>query len=443
MLDQLTAAVQKLSPRLRKIIRNIGWLFADRILRLGVGVIVVALIARYLGPDQFGSLNYTIALVALFRIFATLGLERIAIRELVHTPAKKEEILGTVFILRLLGGTFTWLLAIGTIFLIRPDDTLSHYLVAIIAAGTIFEAFDTIDFWFQWQVKSKYTVLAKNTAFILVTGLRITLITIQAPVIFIALAILTETILGAIGLVIAYRFNRQALLAWRPKLARAKSLLQESWPLIIAGVAIMIYLRIDQVMLGQIVGYEAVGIYAVTTRISSIWYFIPVGIVSSVAPSITEAKRTSETLYYSRLQKLLNLMAVLAYAIAIPITFLAKPILVLMFGESYASGGRVLVVLVWTGIFWFLGICKSQIWIINEGRTKYNLIEKSLGAIVNILLNFWLIPLYQETGAAIATLISYAFVDYLMCFIYPPARVVGWAMTKALTLNFFISSKKI
>ncbi|NET58676.1 MAG: flippase [Symploca sp. SIO2E6] len=442
MLNQLTTAIGKLSPRLRKIISNISWLFADRILRLGVGVIVVALIARYLGPQQFGLLSYAGSLVALFRIFATLGLDRIVIRELVHEPASQKEILGTALILKLLGSTLAWLLAISTILLIRPDETLSHYLVAIIAAGTIFETFDAIDFWFQWQIKSKYTVLAKNTAFIIVTCLRIILISIQASVIFVALAMSIELMLGAIGLVIAYQFNRQTLLAWRPSFGRAKSLLQESWPLIIAGVAIMIYLRIDQVMLGQMVGDEAVGIYAVTTRISSIWYFIPIGIVSSVAPSITEAKRSSETLYYSRLQKLLNLMAVLAYSIAIPMTFLAKPILVLMFGDDYASGGRVLVILVWTGMFWFLGICKSQIWIINEGRTRYNLVEKSIGAVVNILLNFWLIPIYQEMGAAIATLISYAFVDYLMCFIYPPARIVGWAMTKALSLNFFIQGKQ-
>ncbi len=442
MLNQVTAAIEKLSPRLRKIIGNISWLFADRILRLGVGVVVVALIARYLGPEQFGLLNYAIALVALFRIFATLGLDRIVIRELVHTPACKEEIVGTAFILKLLGGILAWLLAVVTIFLIRPDDTLSHYLVAIIAAGSIFEAFDAIDFWFQWQIKSKYTVLAKNTAFIIVTCIRIILINMQAPLIVFAIAISTEFFLGAIGLLIAYQFNRQTLLALRPRWERAKSLLQESWPLIIAGVAIMIYLRIDQVMLGQMVGDEAVGIYAVTTRISSVWYFIPIGIVSSVAPSITEAKRSSETLYYSRLQKLLNLMAVLAYSIAIPMTFLAKHILVIMFGEDYAPGGRVLVIMVWTCMFWFLGICKSQIWIINEGRTRYNLIEKSLGALVNVLLNFWLIPIYQEFGAAIATLISYAFVDYIMCFIYPPARRIGWAMTKALTLNFFIQRKQ-
>ena len=214
MLNQLTTAIEKLSPRLRKIITNISWLFADRILRLGVGVFVVALIARYLGPQQFGLFSYASAFVALFYTFAGLGLERIVVRDIVHDPSCKNEILGTAFVLKLLGGTITSLLAIATISLVRPNDTLSRWLVGSLAAITIFEAFDAIDFWFQVQVKSKYTVLAKNTAFIIVTLIRITLIQMQAPLIAFAWATLVEAILGAIGLVIAYKFNKQTLLTW-------------------------------------------------------------------------------------------------------------------------------------------------------------------------------------------------------------------------------------
>ncbi|HBE18532.1 MAG TPA: flippase [Cyanobacteria bacterium UBA11149] len=437
MINKLITRIHNLSPKLRQIIKNISWLFADRILRMGIGVIVVAWIARYLGLQQFGSFNYAMAFVALFYTFARLGLDRIVVRDIINNPSDKEEILGTAFALKLIGGLIAWFLTIGTLILVRPNDMISQWLVGIIAAGTIFEAFDTIDFWFQVKVQSKYTVLARNIVFIIMTGIRIILISIKAPLITFAWAIFLENLLGAVGLTIAYQVNGQNLKVWRVRWQRAKCLLKESWSLVVAGVAIMIYLRIDQVMLGQLADDRAVGIYSVTTRLSEIWYFIPIAIVSSVAPAITEAKQVSETIYYKKLQKLFNLMALLAYSIAIPMTFFARNIMTIVFGQEYGSGSGVLSIQVWTGLFCFFGVAKSQIWIINEGRTTYNLVEKCTGAVMNILLNLWLIPSYKEMGAAIATLISYAWADYFMCLLYPPARRIGWAMTKAMILNAF------
>lgn len=150
---------------LQKILANTGWLFVDKILRMGVGLLVGVWVARYLGPEQFGLYNYALSFVALFSAFATLGLDGIVVRDIVRDPSYKNEILGTAFILKLLGGISTLILAVGAVSLLRPHDNLTRWLVGIIAAGTIFQAFDVIDFWFQSQVQSKYTVYAKNVAF--------------------------------------------------------------------------------------------------------------------------------------------------------------------------------------------------------------------------------------------------------------------------------------
>jgi len=424
MLNKLTVVIQKFSPELRKIISNIGWLFADRVLRMGVGLIVTAWVARYLGPQQFGLLN------------------QIVVRDMVREPSCKDETLGTAFVLKLSGGILTILVTTGTIFLLRPDDQLTHWLVGITAAGTIFDAFNTIDFWFQLQVKSKYTVIAKNTAFILVTLIRITLLQMQAPLIAFAWALLAENALGAVGLAIAYKVKGQSLLAWRASLLRAKTLLKESWPLLLSGLAIMVYLRIDQIMLGQLADDKAVGIYSAATRISELWYYIPIAIVTSVTPSIVEAKKVSETLYYNKLQKLFNIMAVLAYTIALPMTFLSKYIVVIIFGQNYVASGGVLSIHIWAALFVFFGWSKG-IWIVAEGLTMFSLLATTSGAVINILLNFWLLPIYRETGAAIATVISYALVDYFICMIYPPTQKIAWVMTKALTLNFLTTRRRI
>jgi PST family polysaccharide transporter len=442
MLNQLTVLIQKLSPELLKIISNIGWLFADRVLRMGVGLIVTAWVARYLGPQQFGLFNYATAFVSLFGVLATLGLDQIVVRDMVREPSCKNETLGTAFVLKLSGGILTILVTTGTIFLLRPDDQLTHWLVVITAAGTIFDAFNTIDFWFQLQVKSKYTVIAKNTAFILITLLRIALLQMQAPLIAFAWALLAENALGALGLAIAYKVQGQSLLAWRPSLLRAKTLLKESWPLLLSGLAIMVYLRIDQIMLGQLADDKAVGIYSAATKISELWYYIPIAIVTSVTPSIVEAKKVSETLYYNKLQKLFNLMAVIAYMIAIPMTFLSKYIVVMIFGQNYVASGGVLSIHIWAALFVFFGWSKG-IWIVAEGLTMFSLVATTSGAVMNILLNFLLLPIYRETGAAIATVISYAFVDYFLCMIYPPTQRIGLVMTKALALNFLAPRKRI
>jgi PST family polysaccharide transporter len=439
MRNKLTTVRQKLSPGLRKIIKNIGWLFADRILRMGVGFLVGAWVARYLGPQQFGLYNYAIAFVSLFSALATLGLDQIVVRNIVREPSCKDETLGTTFVLKLIGGIVTLFLTLGIIHLLRPDDSLTRWLVGITATGMIFQAFDTIDLWFQFQVDSKYTVVAKNTAFIIITFIRIVLIQTKAPLIAFAWVGLVEIILGAVGLVLAYTLRGQNFKAWHVSWLQAKLLLKESWPMIVAGVSIMIYVRIDQIMLGELVGSESVGIYSVATRLSELWGFIPTAIVSSFNPSIIEAKKVSEELYYNKLQKVFNIMALLAYGIAIPTMFFAKEMVVLIFGQSYAASGGVLAIYIWGQLFSFLGIARIT-WIVTEGLTMYALVFACFGAIVNILLNFWLIPIYKETGAAIATVISYGLVDYVIFLLYRPFLKIGQLMTNALVLRFVVAN---
>jgi len=432
----LTSVTQKISPELRKIIGNIGWLFGDRILRMGAGLIVGAWVARYLQPQQFGLFNYAGAYVALFTIISTLGLDQIVVRDIVRDPDCKDETLGTALALKIFGGIGTVVVTAVTVFAFNRDNYLTTVLATIMAVATIFNAFNIIEFWFQAQVKSKYTVIAKNSAFLLATVLRVALIQMQASLVAFAWAVVVESILGAIGLIIAYKTKGQKFLKWRVSWQRAINLVKESWPLILSGFAIMVYVRIDQIMLGQLVGEKAVGLYSVAARISELWYFIASAIVGSVTPSIVKAREESLTLYYKKLQKLFNMMAVITFALAIVMVFLSKPLIVMLFGQEYAPASSMLAIYIWSAVFGFFGWAKS-IWIVAEGHTTYALITTCCGAVMNIGLNFWLIPAYEGNGAAIATVVSYAFTDYVLCFIYPPARQLGWIMTKALTFNYF------
>ena len=392
---------------LQKILTNTVWLFADRILRMGVGLVVGVWVARYLGPEQFGLFSYVLAFVALFGVFATLGLDDIVVRDIVRNPSDKDEILGATFSLKLLGGLVGILLTTAGILLLRPNDRLTHSMVAIIASGLIFQSFDTISFWFQSQVQIKYVVYAKNGAFILIALAKVGLILSHASLIAFAWAALAEIILGAVGLTLAYGANGHLVRAWRGSIARARSLLTDSWPLILAGLAIVVYMKIDQIMLGEMLGNQAVGLYSAATRISEIWYFIPVAIVSSASPSIVEAKAISDSLYYQKVDKLFRLMAVLAFSIVIPMTFFSGHIIDLLYGPEFAGAGSVLAIHIWAAVFVFLGVAQGP-WTVNEGLMKLSLQRTVIGAVANVVLNLLLIPRIGVVGAAISTLIAQA-----------------------------------
>ncbi len=242
---------------------------------MGVGFILSVWIARYLGVQQYGLFSCATAFVYLFNPLITLGLDSVVVRDIVQDPSKKEETLGTAFWLKVLGGCTSLLLAVGTIIVLRSNQPLTIGLVTILAAGGIFQSFETIDVWFQSQVQSKYTVFAKNIAFICVVLLKVKLITMQAPLIAFAWASFAEMGLGAIALAVVYRFKGYSLKLWRWSFPRAKSLLKESFPLLLSGLTIMIYMKIDQVMLGEMVGDRAVGVYTAATVFQKLGTLFP------------------------------------------------------------------------------------------------------------------------------------------------------------------------
>ncbi|MEH2463789.1 flippase [Nostoc sp.] len=397
---------------LRAIIANTGWLFADRILRMGASLVVGVWVARYLGVQQYGLFNYALAFVSLFSPIFTLGLDDVVVRHILRQSSNKEEILGTTFWLKLLGGIASVLLAISTMFFLGEHEILKIWLVAILGMAGIFRAADTIELWFQSQVQSKYTVIAKNTAFLLNSVIKIALILTKAPFLAFAWVTLAEFAMSGISLLIVYQLKGSSLWLWRWSFAAAKTLLKESLPLIFSGFAIMIFMRIDQVMLGQMIGDSEVGVYSAAVRISEIWYFIPAAIVSSVAPAIYTAKEKSESLYYHRIGQLLSIMTSISLAIALPMTFLSDKIIMVMFGSGYAEAGPILAVHIWTSLFVFMGLATSP-WFIAEGLNHVSLGKTLFGAILNIILNLLLIPKYAGLGAASATIISQAAATFL------------------------------
>jgi O-antigen/teichoic acid export membrane protein len=416
---------------LQKIIGNIGWLLADKVLRMGVGLFVGVWVARYLGPERFGLFSYAAAFAAIFSAIATLGLDGIVVRDIVREPERRDDILGTAFVLKIFGGLIAFLMTLTAILVLRPVDSLTQWLVGIIALGAIFQSFDTIDFWFQSQVQSRYSVVAKNAAFVLLAITKVILILCNAPLVAFAWAGTAETAVGAGGLVLVYLSSGGKMSSWKRSVDLGIRLLHDSWPLIFSSIVIVIYMRIDQVMLGEMAGNSEVGVYSAAVGLAEVWYFIPGVVVSSTFPSVIAARMESDELFHDRLQKLYNLMALLAYMVAIPATFFAGPIVELLYGSAYVKAGPMLALLVWAGLFTNLGIARSS-FLTTMNWTKVHFVTVFLGCLVNVALNLVLIPCYGGMGAVIASCVAYWFAAHGACFVYRPLFRTGIMLTRAI-----------
>ena len=392
------------SQGFKRYFANTSWLMGHRVLSMVVALFVGVYVARYLGPERFGLLSYAGSFVGLFTALATLGLDGIMVRELVKTPERRDELLGTAFWIKA-GGAILMYIFIAAAIPFTHNDTQTNIMIAVIAFAVVFQAFNVIDFNFQAAVKSKFVVYAQLVSLVVSSIAKLVFVWISAPLVWFACVFLLDAVVRAVGLTTVYLQTTGKVWYWRWSWHMAKELLKDSWPLILSGMAVSIYMKIDQVMIKEMLDAGSVGNYAAAVRLSEAWYFIPMAITSSVFPAIINAKKQSKELYYQRLQKLYNLMVWLAVGIALPTTFLAPWVIRVLYGEAFLKAAGVLSIHIWAGVFVFLGVACSK-WFIVENYIKKNLYRTSVGVVSNVILNLILIPLYGIYGAAIATLIG-------------------------------------
>lgn len=412
------------------VIKNIAWLFFDKILRMGVGVFVVVLLARYLGPEQFGLYNYTTALIALFGAFSALGLNAIVTRDLV-IKENKEKILASAFGLRLLGSFVAYIALVISIYFLRADDTLAKSLTIIMGLTLFFGSSDIIKYWFESQVASKYTVIIENTAFLIFAITKLILIYLKVPLIVFGYVLVLETLFVCIGLFYIYSYNSKSLKKWLFDAKEAKYLLSESWPLIISGMAWVIYTKVDQIMIGQMLDDTQVGLYSAASRLSEIANFFPVIITFSVIPVILKLKNENLKLYNERFQQLYYVIVSLMVILAIIVTFLSKFIISLLYGEEYLASAQVLSIHFWIVVCTTLAVISGR-YLVNQGLQRLTMYRHLVGVMLNLPLNYFMIPLYGIEGAAIASLCALFSANYIFDFFDKKTRFVFIQKTRAL-----------
>ena len=402
----------------------------EQLLRMVAGLLVGVWVARYLGPEQFGAFSYVLAFTSIVVSLAKLGLDNILIRELINHPEQYNNYLGTAFWLKLIGAMFVIIL-LAFILPLTSNDTTTNFYIFIISLGLIFQSTEVIGFYFESQVLAKIISICKIIQLTLSSLLKIYLLLMQADLIWFVIVTLFDMVSLAISYLIAYHFSKRTYFYLYFNKNLAFKLLKNAWPLIISTILVSVYMRIDQIMIKEILGEYAVGIYSAAIKISECWYCIPILVSSSLFPAIMNAKKISNTLYLQRLQQLYIMMIWIAISIAIIVTLLNEQIVHFLYGTQYETARFILILHIWTNVFVFIGIIGSK-WILSENLQIYANYFLIIGILVNFSLNLILIPAYGIIGSAISILISQIVSSYIAPALFKPTRLRFQMATKAL-----------
>ena len=413
----------------RRIAQNTGWLLAERLARLLGAFAITIWVVRYLGPEDFGLLAYAISITMIAEVTSGLGVGAIVVRELVKTPEAEAELLGSAFALRLVAGLGIAAGALALTWLVDGDPR-ALAVVGIVLASVPIRALSTFDQAFQARMQSRFSVIARTSGFAVAAAMKVALLVVGAPLAWFAAAVTVEVAVAAAGLVVLYA--RTHPLAFQPRWHRVRELLRDSWPLAIAGAAAMVSLRIDQVMLRQMSPATELGMYAAAARLSEVWYFVPVALGTALLPALVASHADRER-HDRRLQVALDVALWSAIGIALAVTFLGGIVIAVLYGSRFEGAADILRLQLWAGPFVFMGVISGRA-LLAQGLQRVEALRYVVGAPLNVGLNLLLIPRFDGAGAAVATLISYIAVTYLLLLAHPKTRHTGWLMTRAFLL---------
>ncbi|WP_128548693.1 flippase [Larkinella soli] len=431
---------QKLSSTARKAFANAGWVFFDRIFRMATSMIVGVWSARYLGPDQFGLLNFAIVFPSVLMPLAGLGLANVLVTEIVRESDPENRLMGTAFWLRLAAGVASLLLITAVTEIFYRDQPLLQSMILFTSSVLISQSVDVVGLYFQSRVKARTSVIARSLGFGIATALRVYFLANQFDLLAFAFIVFFENAVSALILIVFYnREQGRHMLQWQFDRRVAARLMQLAWPLMISEFFIFIYMRADQYMLKELASDAELGKFSAALRLSEVWYFIATAITSSFYPSIVALKTRNEEAFRQAFRRLLALLTFISIAIAVVISFTAPFLTNLLFGQKYAGVDQILIIHIWSAVFVFTGVGSSY-WFVLYDKQRVLLMKTVAGVIVNVLLNFLLIPTYGASGASIATLFGQMTSSYLMNYAIglarPVFRIQTAAFGDALRLSF-------
>lgn len=415
-----------------KTLRNAGWIIGGRLINKVLVFFVGVLTARYLGPGNYGLIDYAAAYTTFFASLCNLGINSVIIKDFVDHPEEQGTAIGTTLVLRAVSSGLSALVIVGIVFLVEGNEPVTLAVVALSSLGLIFQVFDSFKQWFQYRLQSKYAAIATVIAYLAVSVYKILLLAWGKSVIWFALATSVDYIALAVCLILAYRHNQGPHLAFSWK--KAKQLLTSSHSYILSGLMISIYAATDKLMLKQMMDETAVGYYGLAVSLSTAWGFVLEAIIDSVYPSVIQAHGKDQQSFLRKNRQLYALVIYGALGVSSVICVFAEPIVWLLYGKAYAPAVLPLRIVVWYTAFSYLGGARNA-WIVSENKQKYLKYLYCGAAVINVVLNSLLIPQYGTVGAAAASLVTQISTTVLLPALIPALRPNAKLMVEALCLK--------
>ncbi len=411
------------------MLKNASWIIVCRIIQSLLAFVVGLVTARYLGPANYGLINYAAAIVAFAAPIMKMGLDSILVNELVNNSEKEGEILGTAITINVISA-FISFIGVCTFVQIATGNSKDTLIVCMLYGSSLFsQALEMIIYWYQAKLLSKYMSIVSVISYAIVSAYKIFLLANEKNIRWFAVSQALDYLIIAVTLLILYRkLGGQKL---RFSFLTGTQMLSKSKYFIISSMMVSIFAQTDKIMLTAIMNEVETGLYSAAATCSGVASFVFAAILDSARPYIFERKKYEDGSYEDGMQSLYCIIFYLALFQSIFMTMFGGLIVAVLFGNAYSEAVSILEVITWTSIFSYFGAVRN-IWLLAEQKQKLILPINISGAVANVILNALMIPKYGAMGAAIASLITQAFTNILLSWIFKPMRPVNSLMLKGI-----------
>ena len=421
----------------KSALKNASWIIVCRIIQSLISLVIGMISARYLGPSNYGVITYVSSVVAFALPIMQLGLNQTLVKEFVQSPEREGKILGTSLVINILSGIVSMIGSVAFVFLVNAGERETILVCILYSFTLLFQATEMTQYWFQYQLLSKYPSIATLCAYVVVSLYKIFLLVTQKSVVWFALSnVLDYFLISVILMVIYFKVGNQRLsFDWR----LGREMLSRSKYYIIPSLMVMIFQHTDRIMIKLMMGEAETGFYSAAITCIGISGFVFSAVIDSMRPVILEEKGKDQARYENRVAQLYAIITFISLAQSIGMTVLAKPLVNLLYGAEYAPTAGILCVAVWYVTFSYYGSVRN-VWILAEGKQRYLFGINVIGAAANVLLNLLLIPRWGGIGAAIASLITQFFTNVIIGFVFKPIRENNRLMLKGLNPRVLLGS---